>query len=580
MHFYNDWALRILRGQWTDYRAFYGLPLYAYLLAGIYTLFGYTPYLPGFFQACLDAGTAVLLYKLATKIFGEPERRELTGEPITAIGKLFQYRGKAIGIMAAAGWAFFQPAESYSVILMPTACSVFAFWFVVWQIVKRSQAPGNAGLFLLGGLVGFSAMGIATILFIIPLLIGAILTRWKPISSTKNRWLAQTISIGLLFLGVGVGTTPAWIHNCFVAKDPVFLSAHGGVNFWIGNNPSANGYPKFPPGLHASQAGMLKDSINQVESLAGHQLKRSEISAYWADKAKDYIRANPWNWLKLLGRKTRNFWNAFQYDDLSIITTFRDQNVIFPGLGFGLVAALALPGLLLAWREFRLSRWIAIAIALQMLALLGVFVTERYRLPAVPGLLLFAGFGLWQLWCALLCTNYRQSFAYSACLIASVWLVSQPERDSSLWALDNYNTGLQALDSNQLDLAQRKLERAYAYVPENAEINFALGNLHLARADASGARKFYSASLYLDPKHTGALNNLGVLALKEERWDAASAYFRKAIEQEPDEANTHYLLAESLLRMGERDSARSEVGKAIVLKPNQSEFLKLREEIR
>jgi tetratricopeptide (TPR) repeat protein len=254
--------------------------------------------------------------------------------------------------------------------------------------------------------------------------------------------------------------------------------------------------------------------------------------------------------------------------------------VIFPGLGFGLVAALALPGLLLAWREFRLSRWIAIAIALQMLALLGVFVTERYRLPAVPGLLLFAGFGLWQLWCALLCTNYRQSFAYSACLIASVWLVSQPERDSSLWALDNYNTGLQALDSNQLDLAQRKLERAYAYVPENAEINFALGNLHLARADASGARKFYSASLYLDPKHTGALNNLGVLALKEERWDAASAYFRKAIEQEPDEANTHYLLAESLLRMGERDSARSEVGKAIVLKPNQSEFLKLREEIR
>ena len=29
MHFYNDWAQRILAGQFTDHQAFYGLPLYA-----------------------------------------------------------------------------------------------------------------------------------------------------------------------------------------------------------------------------------------------------------------------------------------------------------------------------------------------------------------------------------------------------------------------------------------------------------------------------------------------------------------------------------------------------------------------
>ena len=64
MHFYNDWALRILRGQWTDHLAFYGLPLYAYLLAAIYKVFGYSPFLPAFVQACLDAGTAVIIYQL------------------------------------------------------------------------------------------------------------------------------------------------------------------------------------------------------------------------------------------------------------------------------------------------------------------------------------------------------------------------------------------------------------------------------------------------------------------------------------------------------------------------------------
>src|SRR5947209_1750408 len=52
MHFYNDWALRIVRGQWTDHKAFYGLPLYPYFLAALYKVFGYSPFIPSFFQAC------------------------------------------------------------------------------------------------------------------------------------------------------------------------------------------------------------------------------------------------------------------------------------------------------------------------------------------------------------------------------------------------------------------------------------------------------------------------------------------------------------------------------------------------
>ncbi|MBA3882965.1 MAG: hypothetical protein H0X73_09705, partial [Chthoniobacterales bacterium] len=36
MYFYNDWAIRILNGQWSDHLAFYGLPGYSYLLAALY----------------------------------------------------------------------------------------------------------------------------------------------------------------------------------------------------------------------------------------------------------------------------------------------------------------------------------------------------------------------------------------------------------------------------------------------------------------------------------------------------------------------------------------------------------------
>src|SRR3977135_687974 len=114
MHFYDEWARQILHGRLTDGFAFYGLPLYAYLLAFLYKIFGYSPFVPGFLQACLDAGTATMLYKIPTRIFRAPDEPELVGN-----------RARVIGVLAAAGWAFFVPAQAYSVILMPAAWGVF-----------------------------------------------------------------------------------------------------------------------------------------------------------------------------------------------------------------------------------------------------------------------------------------------------------------------------------------------------------------------------------------------------------------------------------------------------------------------
>jgi Flp pilus assembly protein TadD len=198
----------------------------------------------------------------------------------------------------------------------------------------------------------------------------------------------------------------------------------------------------------------------------------------------------------------------------------------------------------------------------------------------VPGLLLFAVVGVWELWSAGVNANYRRGSLYLSLLTLSTWFVSIPKQEASLWALDSYNSGWQALQSNQLAVAEQKLDLAYAYVPENAELNFALGNLRLAQGNRTAAKGFYFATLRLDPRHEGSFNNLGVLALEESRWNLAAKFFRRAIEQGPDDAKTHYLLAKALLRMGERENARSEIFKAIVLNPNQPEFLKLRDEIR
>jgi Flp pilus assembly protein TadD len=461
---------------------------------------------------------------------------------------------------------------------MPTVWLVFTFWFVVWRVARTKAAPSVLGSFGYGGLVGFSATGVATILFLIPLLVASILL--KPSPSNAQRLPAKLSAIALFFLGIGIGTSPCWIHNYFVARDPVFLSAHSGVNFWIGNNPLATGYPRFPPGLHAGQEVMLKESINVAEKAAGHPLKRSEVSAYWVAKTKAYIGRHVGSWFKLLWTKMCNFWNAFQYDDLSMITALRDHGVIFPGVRFGIVAALAIPGLVIAWFTLAQSRWIALAIALHMISLLSVFVTERYRLAAVPGLLLFAVYGALIFWESCITANYRRAGIYLSLLVVTTWFVSRPKLEPSLWALDSYNAGWQALESNDLPLAEQKLKIAYAYVPENAEVNFALGNLRLTQRENEAAKSYYFATLHLDPNHEGAYNNLGILALEEKRWTLAARFFVKALEQNPNDAKTYYLIAQAQFNAHDFQNASVAIARAIKLSPDRSEFRALSDQIQ
>lgn len=561
MHFYDDWARRILSGQLTDHLAFYGLPGYPYLLAALYKVAGYGPFVPALLQALLEAGTATLIYKVSVGIF-------------SGIGLR---RAQIVGVLAALGWAFFVPAQTYAVVLMPTAWFIFIFWLILWRIVSWKNAPTKWEASILGLLVGLAATAIATILFLIPLLVSAILI--KPAISTYSQFRTRMSALLLLFLGAAAGTSPCWVHNCLVARDRVFLSAHSGINFWIGNNPVANGYPRFPPGLRAGQAAMLQDSIDAAESAAGHPLKRGEVSRYWSAKARDYIERYPGAWLRLLALKLRTFWSAFQYDDLSIITILREQKVTLPGIYFGLVAAFALPAMVLGWNAVPAGRWVTSAIALQMLALLPVFTTERYRLPVVPGLLIFAAFGLVMFFHNLVAGNFRPMLSYGTLLAVSTAFISWPQRNPSLWALDAYNSGWQALESGNLVLAQRKLEIARSYVPDNAETNFALGNLKLAQNDAATASVFYVTTLRLDPRHRGAINNLGVLALENGQPDVAERRFREALAIDGRNPKTHFLLAKTLLAEGDRETARVEIDRAISLAPDRSEFHSLRQQI-
>ena len=446
MRFYAEWARRIGEGQLTDFHAFYGQPLYAYLLAAIFSITGFAPIVIAIVQALLDALTAVIVFAIAFAVFRETPRR-----------------AAVIGAVAGAAWALFVPAAAYSLLLIPSSWMAAGWWCTVWWLVARSAEARAREWLLISTFVGALAMISATILFVVPLLAARAVMR-------------RSVVVGFaLAAGVFLGTAPAWLHNTFVARDPVFLSAHSGLNFWIGNNPDANGYPRVPRELPSEQAALLAQSITVAEAAAGRSLKRSEVSEFWSTKARDYIAANPGDWIRLVGVKAKNFWNRFVYDDLSSITALRDAGVIWPGLSFGLIAVFALPGSVLASTIPR-ARWIIAAVFLQMIALVPVFVNERYRLSAAPGLLVLAIFFLHTLWIALASANWRRVAASLALLAASAWFVSLAPGEPALWSLDDYKTGKRQLVAGDYANAERRLRRALGAMLPSPQVSAAVAN--------------------------------------------------------------------------------------------------------
>jgi tetratricopeptide (TPR) repeat protein len=606
MKFYSDWGLQIAHGIFSDHKAFYGLPGYPFLLGLLFRILNFDRFgvsiLAGLIQSLADAFTAVFIWKISLETFpGTPSR------PFSP--------AKAIGCIAALGWALYQPSQTFSAVLMPTALAVAAFWYCVWVLMRRpravqaQQAPFSIWLpwLPIGLLIGFSAMTVATVLFLVPLALAAIFFRFRQFRRENDAapsngaprakhppkdgpvlWHGFEFRISnfefpllpaVLFLSALLaGASPCWIHNYFFAREPVLLSAHSGLNFYIGNNPLATGYPRIPPGMSAGQQGMLRDSITLAEQAEHRSLKHYEVSQYWSAKAHDYISSHRAGWLRLMARKFVNFWNAFQYDDLSLITLFNHAGILLPGPRFGWVAALAIPGMVLALFRCPRSRWIIAAVLLHMAALMPVFVTERYRLAAVPGLLLLAAYGLWQFWSFLSCLSFRSSarwlpaLSYATAGLLAAFCIATPPADASLWSLDYYNTGIKALDQGDYPAARRDLETAYRYVPDNSEVNFALGLLWQSQGDLRHAETFYGRALQLNPRHSGAWSNLGVLAGKNKAWAFARNCFRRALEIDPTDAKADYLEARACAQLGQWDLARTAIQAALLLRPAQKEF--------
>jgi Flp pilus assembly protein TadD len=406
-----------------------------------------------------------------------------------------------------------------------------------------------------------------------------------------------------LACGVAIPIAPVAARNAVLAGDPVLISSHGGLNFYIGNNPDADGTYHRVPGITPSIEGQERDARLLAEKALGRRLRASEISSYFYARAWNWIREHPGTALRLLCRKIAYVFNA---TDLSLNYSYayysRDEPTLLRFLVVGpwLLVPLGLWGLAGEWRRVPGFPLWASFVPIYGLSVAAFFVSSRYRLPLLVPLCVGAGAAGDSL-LALARGRQARALLGNVTVLAALALFanwdfglddgrSQERAEMILLLVDGgryeearallakterthpergalyYRTASALRERGQTAAAGEILGRA---TPADAgESALAFGGLAMDLEDAPLAERFLREAVARAPQSAEARERRGLaLALQGRRADAL-AELEEACRLDPGRASAHLNLAVVLAQEGRLADARVHAREALRLQPD------------
>ncbi|HEX6717346.1 MAG TPA: tetratricopeptide repeat protein [Pyrinomonadaceae bacterium] len=134
----------------------------------------------------------------------------------------------------------------------------------------------------------------------------------------------------------------------------------------------------------------------------------------------------------------------------------------------------------------------------------------------------------------------------------------------------HFRYGLLLIDSHASGAGIVRLQEAVKRFPNSARLWLALGIAQLVYGQNAEAENSFKRSLALDPKAVPALAYLGVTYAERSMYDKAIGFYEQAIALNAKLAPLYYLIADTMLKMSDPDTARIEkyLKHAIELDPN------------
>ncbi|MDP8214533.1 MAG: tetratricopeptide repeat protein [Candidatus Euphemobacter frigidus] len=548
---YHDWAVNLAGGEWLGKEVFFALPLYPYLLGLIYAVFGSHLQVAKFIQVLIGSANCWLIFLLGRRFFN------------ASVGLLAAF------FMAIYGWLIVYD----SAILSPVLIIFLNSLVLLYLLRLEDRATGWVGWLVAGVLIGLTTAASAHIIIFIPLVVV-----WLFLSPGLRRTSGRGWSAVAYLLGVIIALAPITIRNWYVGGDFVPLTAHGGINFFIGNNPHSRGVFEPPPILRSGGATLRYDAEKIASKAAGRSLQPSEVSAYWFGRGFDFIKEHPGRYLLLLGQKFTIFWDNLEIAD--VIHPYFLKRVApilkLPFLVFGVIAPFALLGLILGWRERSRIFLLYFFVAGYIVSTVLYFVNSRYRLPLVPFLLLFAAYTLFRWWKMIRQKKWRAFFiSFPALIIFILWvnpqLITSPRLVLNMGAGYNH---LGAYYSTKGDLRRALVEfrEALRLEPYRAEAHYNLANVQFRLGNMDVAERGYREAIRRNPFYDSAHLALAMIYERNGDTDKARLKYREIIKNLPFNTRAYLGLARLLIKEGRTDEAIRLLEKALAQHPDFPDF--------
>ncbi len=372
---FHQWAIEIARGNWLGEGVFTAPPLYAYFLGLLYAWFGADVGVAMLANALLGASSCVLIVAVGRRLFD--------GRVALLAGALFAAHSTAIfygGMLVAAN------------LLVPLVL------LLVLASLRAAASPSPARWGLVGAAAGLCALGREILLLFAPaLLVG-------PALCARSSAARGALGAAMLLLGVATVIVPVAWRNAAVAGEWALVDAGGGIAFYAGNRPGADGtyaIPRRYPRVIADAPVERRELFAAVaQQVGGRELRASEISSFWTRQAFAYVASRPVDWLRGAFGKLGLFFNAAELWEERSPSAERAFSWVrrMPLVGFGAIAPFALLGIGIAAREWRRFHPLYAVIAVHLVAGVAFSVLARERVVAVPALALFASCAACWLW--------------------------------------------------------------------------------------------------------------------------------------------------------------------------------------
>ncbi len=123
----------------------------------------------------------------------------------------------------------------------------------------------------------------------------------------------------------------------------------------------------------------------------------------------------------------------------------------------------------------------------------------------------------------------------------------------------HYSLGTSYWMAGKWELAAEQFQQELAITPENYMATWKLGNTYLFGRRYDEARIYLEKALKQKPELEQANRDMGKLCLHAGEPEKALVYFQKVAQSDPNEAATHYLMAQAYRKLGKQDDAQSEL---------------------